>query len=53
MSKFINRIPGLRLSYQVYKARLRECLFGCSASLAILEALPGKLDIIRQVVFSI
>ena len=52
MGKLVNRIPGSRLLYQVYRARLRECMLNRSASLAMstsnLEALPGKLDIKRQ-----
>ena len=45
--KLINRIPGLRLWYQIYQARLRERMFYRSASFAmstsVLEVLPGKL----------
>ena len=52
MGKLINRIPCSRLLYQVYQARLRECMLNRPASLAMstsdLEALPGKLDIKRQ-----
>ena len=42
-----NKIPGLRLWYQVYSAQLRERMLNHNST-TILEALPGKLYIKRH-----
>ena len=52
MRKLINKIPGSRIWYQIYQARLWERMLNRSASLgmstSVLKALPGKLDIKRH-----